>query len=66
MTDSEKASLREEAGDIWRNRTLRGRVRPTTKQRDVLNLAYHVGVLPRDEDHSVAQWVEDNFPEIVG
>jgi hypothetical protein len=70
MSDEEfarKKKLGDEAYDIWVNRTHRGRVRPTSKQRDVLNAAYWAGCLPREKDggSSIYQWVEDNFPEII-
>lgn len=60
-----KRELTEQAQNIWTNTTKRGRVRPTSKERDVLVSAYHMGVLPKDKDYSVYQWVEDNFPTIT-
>lgn len=61
-----RIKLAKEVEDIWLNATRRGRVRPTTKQRDLLTEAYHSNVLPKDKDYSLHQWVEDNFPEIGG
>ena len=70
MSEAEFArrkKIGDEAYDIWVNQTKRGRVRPTTKQRDVLLDAYWLGCLPRDKDggSSIYQWVEDNFPTII-
>lgn len=66
MRYDEKMKLKQQVADIWLVDTRRGRVRPTTKQRELLTEAYHVDVLPVDKDYSLHQWVEDNFPAIGG
>jgi hypothetical protein len=66
MTVQQRFELRAQAKEIWFEVTKRGRVKPTTKQRDILNQAYWAGVLPNDRDYSVDQWVEDNYPIIGG
>lgn len=59
-----RTKLGNEAADVW-IATHRGRVRPTTKQKDILRDAYWSSCLPRTKDYDLYQWVEDNFPEIV-
>lgn len=59
-----RCKLGDEAAEVWKA-THRGRVRPTTKQKDILRDAYWSGCLPRTKDYCLYQWVEDNFPEII-
>lgn len=66
MKYAERLALGSQAKEIWFDVTKRGRVRPTSKQRDIMTQAYHCDVLPVDRDYSVHQWVEDNFPTIGG
>ncbi len=56
--------LGEQAAAVWQE-TYRGRVRPTTKQKDILIDAYWAGCLPRTKDYCLYQWVEDGCPAII-
>jgi hypothetical protein len=66
--DQERRARRERirllAEEVWTG-SRRGRIPLTSEQRDVMYSAYHLGVLPRDRDHGLGQWVEDNCPVIV-
>jgi hypothetical protein len=57
-------ALGQKAAEVW-NDTHRGRVKPTTKQKDILIDAYWAGSLPRVKDYCLYQWVEDGCPAIV-
>lgn len=58
----ERLALKQKAQTIWssyrRNRCL------TQADKDTLRAAYYDGVLPKDPDYSVAEWVEKAFPKI--
>lgn len=59
----DKVALKSRALQVWRRH--RGRdTSPTQDERDVLVQAYYAGVLPRDPDFSVSQWVEDGCPPL--
>ena len=58
MTNEE---LRAAALEIW-HRIKRGNTRLEKHEESVMNQAYYAGVLPKDPDYSVAQWVEDGMP----
>lgn len=57
-----KATLAAKALRIWRK--VRAGARLTTAERGAMKLAYWEGMLPRDGDYSVAQWVEDGCPAL--
>ena len=59
-----KQELREAAQSIL-EKTHYGRVRPTSKERDVLIDAYWATCLPKHTVYSLYQWVEDGFPTII-
>ena len=51
-----------EARRLWQKYRSGGR--PNQEERDFLRDAYWSGLLPKDPDYSVAQWVEDGFPQL--
>jgi hypothetical protein len=50
-----------EARRLWQ-KYRNGGGRPDQEERDFLREAYWDGILPRDPDYNVSQWVEDGFP----
>lgn len=57
-----KQALALQARDLWRK--YRNGGRPSESERSTLRDAYWSGCLPKDPDYSVAQWVEDGFPQL--
>lgn len=65
--EERRARYRDLSEEIW-NDSRRGRIPLTPEQKDAMNAAYWLGVLPKKRDtdgYCLYQWVEDNCPVIV-
>ncbi len=62
MEEALKIVTKASANEAWHRSRIRGFA--TVQDREILTLAYWESALPDDPDYSVAQWVEDGFPDI--
>lgn len=58
-----REELRARAREVWLDYR-EDNIYPTDRGKSILRNAYYESVLPRDPDFSVAQWVEDCFPDL--
>jgi hypothetical protein len=65
LNDLTTAQTREKAKEAWARAKRHRQSRLGEEDRHVLTMAYWQGCLPKDDDYSVAQWVEDGFPTFL-